>query len=159
MKKILCLISAILLLTLTACGGAQSPETEGIRFIHNGAEIAMKAPADTVLGMLGEPLACTEETSCAFDGLDKTYYYGSFYLTTYPEGEEDYVYSLWFEDDSVSTPEGIRIGSSQSEVDAAYGADSFNGINAYVITARETKLTIVITDGAVSSVLYEAVFE
>lgn len=158
MKKLLCLISAILILTLTGCGSG-SAKTEDIGFTHNGTEIVMKAPAAPVLGSLGEPLAYTEETSCAFDGLDKTYYYGGFYLTTYPEGDEDYVFSLWFADDSVSTSEGIRIGSNQSEVDAAYGAEHFNGINAYVITAGETKLTIVITDGAVSSVLYEAVFE
>lgn len=145
---------------LTACGGeAEAQMPPGFTFTYNSIEIAMKAPAQTILSSLGQPINYTEETSCAFDGLDKTYYYGSFYLTTYPIDGADYIHSLWFADDSVATAEGIAIGASQSDVETAYGTEGFNGSNAYVLTQGETKLTIILTDGVVSSVQYEAIFD
>ena len=71
----------------------------------------------------------------------------------------DYVYSAWLVDDSSTTPEGIYIGASQAEVEAAYGAEGFNGSNAYVMTGTTSTLTIIMTDGVVSSIQYDAVVE
>lgn len=170
MKKIISLILAMLMLfTFAGCGGdnnsssaddnSSSAKEAGYTFTYNGTKIAMTAEAEPITTALGEPVTYTEETSCAFEGLDKTYYYGGFYLTTYPENEKDYVYSVWFADDSVSTEEGIYIGSAKADVEAAYGADSFNGENAYTVTKGASKLIIILEDGAVSSVQYEAVVE
>ena len=89
--------------------------------------------------------------------LDKTYYYGSFYLATYPMDGKDYVYTLWFADDTVATADGIRIGSTQAQVETVYGADAFNGTNAFEMTKGSSKLTILITDGIVSGVRYEGI--
>ena len=132
-------------------------EAVGYTFTYKGTQIAMKADAEPILAALGEPNSYTEEASCAFDGLDKTYSYGSFYLTTYPEGGKDYVYRIWFADDGVTTEEGVYIGAAQAEVESAYGADSFNGSNAYILTKDGTSLTVILKDGAVSSIQYEAV--
>lgn len=161
MKK---LLTVALILSLVFCGagcGAAEAKTDesGWSFSYNGTRIEMKADAAPILSALGEPKSYTEETSCAFEGLDKTYYYGSFYMTTYPMDGKDYVYSLWFADDSVATEEGIRIGSTRAEVETVCGAESFDGSNAFVLTRGETKMTIILTDGLVSSVQYEAVFE
>jgi hypothetical protein len=58
-------------------------------------------------------------------------------------------------DDSVSTPEGISIGSSRDEVIAAYG-ESFteNASGTLTYTDGTTKLMIGIKDGAVSAIHY-----
>lgn len=152
----------ILLLTLALCltGCApEAPTAEGPRFTHQGTVITMDAEAAPILSALGQPQHCTEAASCAFDGMDKTYYYGSFYLSTYPTAEGERVYSLWFADDTVATAEGIRIGSPQAAVEAAYGAASFNGSNAYILTGKDSRLTIILTGGTVSSVQYEAILE
>ena len=101
----------------------------------------------------------TESASCAFEGLDKSYYYGSFYLETYPQGEEDFVYGWWFADDTVTTPEGIYIGSSKADVDAAYGAENFNGTNSYDIKDGNGKLTIILENDVVTSSQYNLVVE
>ncbi len=148
-----------LILCLPGCAAAQ-PEAAGGGFVftHAGVHISMKAEAAPILDALGEPKGYTEEASCAFDGLDKTYFYGSFYLSTYPMDGKDYIYSLWFTDNSVATAEGISIGSVRAEVERAYGAEAFNGSNAYQMTRGESKLTIVLTDGAVSSIQYFSVF-
>ena len=174
MKKIIALVLALAMtLTLAACGGDTTPETtapaaqntpatpdaSSWKYTVQGVDIMMHANAAPILEALGESVSYTEEASCAFTGLDKTYYYGGFYLQTYPMGEEDFVYSLWLVDDSSTTPEGIYIGASQAEVEAAYGTEGFNGSNAYVMTGTTSTLTIILTDGVVSSIQYDAVVE
>ena len=175
MKKIFALILALtMVLTMAACGGETTPETTAPAVQNNtptqpdasswkytvqGVDILMHADAAPILEALGEPVSYTEEASCAFSGLDKTYYYGGFYLQTYPLGDQDYIYSAWLVDDSSTTPEGIYIGATQAEVEAAYGADGFNGSNAYVMAGTTSTLTIILTDGIVSSIQYDAIVE
>lgn len=43
-------------------------------FTYKGIGIEMNAHADGILEALGEPKRYTEENSCAFEGMDKTYY-------------------------------------------------------------------------------------
>ena len=173
MKKIFALILALtMVFALAACGGETAPETtapaantpgktdpSSWKYTVRGVDVLMNAEAAPVLEALGEPVSFTEEASCAFTGLDKTYNYGGFFLQTYPIGEKDYIYSVWLMDDSSTTPEGIYIGATQAEVEAAYGADSFNGSNAYILTGTTSTLTIILTDGVVSSIQYDAVVE
>ena len=179
MKKIIALIlTLVMVLALAACGG-DAPETtapntgnetpvldapplpdpNSWKYTVQGVDILMHDPAANVLEALGEPVSYTEEASCAFTGLDKTYYYGGFYLQTYPLGDADYIYSVWLVDDSSTTPEGIYIGASQAEVEAAYGTDGFNGDNAYIMKGTTSTLTIILADGVVSSIQYDAVVE
>lgn len=156
MKRMIMLFLAVL--CLAGCAAPETPaEEEPIAFVYNGVEIAPHADAAPVTEALGKPKSYTEEASCAFDGLDKTYYYGPFYLATYPMDGKDYIYTLWFADDTVATAEGIRIGSTQSQVEEAYGADSFNGSNSFVLTKGRSRLVILTEAEAVSSIRYEAI--
>lgn len=132
---------------------------EGFVFNYNGTEITLHAPAEPIVEALGEPKKYTESASCAFKGLDKTYYYGSFYMDTYPVDGNDFVYGWWFADDSVATEEGIYIGASQAEVEAAYGADSFNGTNAYIVTCDGGTLTVIVEEGVVTSIQYAIILD
>ena len=149
------LLVCLILLSFSGCGGAG--ETEEFIFIYQGTAIAMHAEADPILAALGEPKGYTEEASCAFEGMDKTYHYGSFCLSTYPKAGRDYVQSVWFLDDSVATAEGLYLGSTQDQAAQACGEDSFNGTNAYIRTGETSRLTVLITDGTVSSIQYSAV--
>lgn len=176
MKKLIALALALTLaLTLAACGGETPAETTAPaapqvnaptlpdpaswKYTVQGVDIMMHAPAAPILEALGEPVSYTEEASCAFSGLDKTYYYGGFYLQTYPLGDADYIFSAWLVDDSSTTPEGIYIGATQAEVETAYGSDGFNGSNAYIMPGTTSTLTVILTDGVVSSIQYDAVIE
>ena len=166
MRKVCAILLVLaLVLSLGACAAPPEPTkpTEPVKdnyvFTYNGIAIMMDAEATDIVAALGEPKSYTEETSCAFDGLDKTYYYGSFYLSTYPMGDKDFVHSVWFSDDTLTTAEGIRIGATQAQVENAYGAQSYNGSNAYVMTKGDSKLTVVLTDGIVSSVQYEIILD
>lgn len=187
MKKFIAMILCLsMALVLAACGGTseakpaddvQTPnasnnepaateapvqepqQEEGFEFVYNGAKIQLYAPAKPIIETLGEPKKYTESPSCAFNGLDKTYFYGSFYMDTYPEDGEDFVYGWWFADDSVTTQEGIYIGSAQADVEAAYGADSFNGENAYIVTRNGGTLTVIVEEGCVVSIQYSIIME
>ena len=186
MRKCFALILALaLVLTMAACGGETpsqtigpnapaasdpvadtptvvapvQPDPESWTYSVRGVDVMMHAPAAPVLEALGDYVSYTEEASCAFTGLDKTYFYGGFYLQTYPIGDEDYIYSVWLIDDSSETPEGIYIGAPQSEVEAAYGTTGYNGSNAYIMTGTTSKLTIILDNGVVSSIQYDAVIQ
>lgn len=163
------LLLLCLLISMAACGDttpaetttapAAAPEaaTDGYVFSFKGQQIYMSADAQPILDALGEPVSTTEQTSCAFDGLDKTFYYGSFYMDTYPVDGKDYVYSLWLVDDTVTTAEGLYIGATQAQVESIYGAEGFNGSNAYIMTKGGSRLTIILEEGLVSSIQYDAV--
>jgi hypothetical protein len=158
MNRICAFLLAVLCLTGCAAPNA-APEQEVLCFTYQNVKITPHAEAAPIISSLGEPKTYTEEASCAFEGMDKTYYYGSFYLATYPMEGKDYVYMLWFADDTVATEEGIRIGSNQADVESVYGADSFNGTNAYVLIKGNSKLMILITEGEVSAIRYEGMIQ
>ena len=161
MKRIsVFLLAAIMLLSLVGCGSTDiDPQEENLSFTYNGTKITLGAEAASIIDALGEPRSYTEEPSCAFEGMDKTYYYGSFYLSTYPLNGKDFVYSFWFADDSVATEDGVRIGNTQADVESAYGVDCFNGTNTYTQSEGKSKLTIILIDGLVTSIQYEILIE
>ncbi len=146
-----------LLLCLTGCREAQpeAPERpENLAFTWQGITMTLDAPAEPVLTALGEPKTYTEEASCAFDGLDKTYYYGSFYLTTYPGKGGDRIAKIWFADDSVTTREGICVGATRAQVEAAYGVMP-DGETACVVQRGNSRMTLILKDDLVGSIVYE----
>ena len=175
MKKIFALILALtMVLSMAACGGSPAettapaangdmapvtPDANSWKYTVQGIDIMMHAEAAPILEALGEPVSYTESASCAFTGLDKTYYFGGFYLETYPIDDVDYVNSVWLVDDSSTTPEGIYIGASKAEVEAAYGAENFNGTNAYRMTGTTSILTIILDGDLVTSIQYDAIIE
>lgn len=167
MKKLLAIVlSLVFVFSFAACGGnepdkdgSSASNEPGYYFTVNGVKVEMNALASSVTDALGEPKSYTEEASCAFEGLDKTYGYGGYYISTYPDGDKDYIYSAWFVDDSITTEEGVYIGSTKAEVETAYGADCFGDSATATLTKGDTKLIIILTDDAVSSVQYQAVVE
>ena len=118
MKRLIAFLAVFcLVLSFAACSTPQTPSNQGTtpnvgnpgdsdayHFTYNGTDIAMHAEATDIIAALGEPKTYTEEASCAFTGLDKTYFYGSFYVQTYPVGDKDYIYSVWFADDTETIP-------------------------------------------------------
>ena len=171
MKKIIALLAALcLLLSMAACGNttptATQPQNNDTKatdpvadpdaffFTYEGTEIRLHGDMAAILQALGEPKKYTESASCAFEGLDKTYQYDSFVITTYPVGDKDYVYSFWFLDDFAQTNEGIKIGDAQDKVETAYGADVFNGKNAYTMKKGDGVFEVIIKDGVVADITY-----
>ncbi|MDD4680124.1 MAG: hypothetical protein PHP79_04430 [Clostridia bacterium] len=164
MKKSILVILLASILLAAGCGpGGQAQgdtQKESFVFEYNGVEINLHADAATIIEELGEPMDYFEAESCAFQGLDKTYFYGGFELTTYPkDSDTDCVSVIYFNDDSVSTREGIYIGSPEADVVEAYGDDYTGGGGSYTYTQDEGSIMFVIEDGAVASITYQAIVE
>ncbi len=131
----------------------------GFEFDYNGVTIPMNVDAAPVVEALGETTAYMEAASCAFQGLDKFFTYSGFELSTYPDGEKDMVYSVYFLDDSVTTKEGIYIGSSKDDVIAAYGEDYTEKSSQIAYTMGETELAFILEEDMVTSITYSAIVE
>ena len=141
-RKLFCMALALVLaFSLAACGGEKEPGeqnpgdssapsqqpseavggSDSYVFRSGETTVAIDQDMAEVLAALGEPKRYFEAESCAFEGLDKTYTYSGFVITTRPDGDKDYVSAIALTDDSVTTPEGLYIGSSADDVAAAYG--------------------------------------
>lgn len=172
MKKIAAMFAAVLL--LAGCGGSAetttaaettaaaqvettaSEEQGAAAFEVNGVQIPMHAEAAPILEKLGKEKSYFESASCAFEGLDKEYTYSGFVLTTYPDGDVDRVSGINLQDDTVETPEGICIGSTQEDVEKAYGALT-GGSGKY--NFGDWQLIILLDSGSVTSIQYAIVTE
>lgn len=159
-----------LTLSLAACGGGNAPaggespapqnsaapQAAGAYVFTAGDGVTVSVDEDMaqVLTDLGEAQSYFEAESCAFEGLDKTYTYPGFVITTRPDGENDYVNSIRLTDDSVSTVEGVYIGSSEADVKAAYGEDGGADQGMLSYTAGGVSLNFILEDGAVISIEY-----
>lgn len=159
-----------LTLSLAACGGGNAPaggespapqnsaapQAAGAYVFTTGDGVTVSVDEDMaqVLTDLGEAQSYFEAESCAFEGLDKTYTYPGFVITTRPDGENDYVNSIRLTDDSVSTVEGVYIGSSEADVKAAYGEDGGADQGMLSYTAGGESLNFILEDGAVISIEY-----
>lgn len=169
MKKLIAILLAMTLLCLTACTPSvedntpdenNTPVQDSYSITYNGTAIALNAPMAPIREALGEPKSYDESPSCAFEGMDKTYTYESMCIQTYSVDGTDYVYLVWFENDiheDAKTGEGIRIGSSAADVQAAYDAQYYNGSNAYVISKGSGQLTIILENDVVNSIQYSVI--
>ncbi len=147
------------LVSVCACGKTESssvPEdkskTEAFTFVYEGKEI----PLNGVFSReeYGEEMEYAETPSCAFDGLDKTYRYEHYEITTYPEGEEERILSIYFLDDQVETKEGLRLGDEKDKMMELYGEDGTSHDSFYTYTKGDTQLEILLQDDVVISIEY-----
>ena len=170
--KLLCTVLTLCLaLALAACGGSGSADdtaapdvgtaaadtgaaAEGFVFVYNGKTVTMNEDMSTALADLGEPASYFEAASCAFEGLDKTYTYAGFIITTYPDGDKDYINSVQLTDDSTATPEGIYIGCTEDQVRETYGEPASELTSGISYTSGDTDLDFILEDGKVISVEY-----
>lgn len=139
----------------TQTGGEAQGAAKGYVFRYNGVTVSVDEDMAAVLEGLGEPATPPfEAPSCAFEGLDKTYTYGSFVIETYPQGEKDYVSTITLKDDAVSTAENIYIGSSLADVTNAYGTDYTEQGSMLVYHKDGMKLCILMENDVVTSIQY-----
>lgn len=132
-------------------------KSEGYLFENKGIVIAMNAKVAPILDSLGEASDYFEAKSCAFEGLDKIYTYNSFELYTYEMEEVDYVAAVIFLDDSISTKEGIYLGSTLDDVLAAYGDEYTEELGLYTYELDKSKISFIIENDEVTSIEYKAI--
>lgn len=145
--------------TAPTTGGSNTQKETGYTYSLKGTTVAMNAEMAPIVTALGEPDKYFESESCAFQGLDKVYTYGSVVVNTYPKNDVDYVYSIELKDDTVQTAEGISIGASKSDVTAKYGSPSKETDTSYIYTKGDSELAFIFDGDSVKSITYTAVTE
>lgn len=172
MKKFAAIVLALtMVFALCACGGTTTPDTTpnggevpnkeikttptGYLFTYNGYQFGVDMAAEDVIATLGEPKDQYTSESCAFGGEDTVYYYSSIQVSTNNEDGYERIYSIYLEDDLVSTEEGICVGSTAEEVKGAYGEPGANSTDSCLIYEKDSMtISFNLTDGVVSTILY-----
>lgn len=139
-----------------AAGDQSGSAQKGYLFTANGVTVAMDAEAGPLVEQLGEPASYFEAASCAFEGLDKIYTYIGFELNTYPMGDKDFVSTVVIRDDSVTTGEGITIGSTLEQVQQAYPGESTQEEGMVVYEKDGMKLCFILQNNEVISIEYRS---
>lgn len=136
-------------------GVSEKSAQKGYVFVYNDVVMEMDADASSALGELGEANSYFEAPSCAFEGVDKMYTYGSFELDTYPTGEKDFISAVIFKDDSITTPEGVGIGDSREKLTEAYG-EGTEELGMTVYRKDNMKLCFILKDDSIASIEYRS---
>ena len=171
MKKLIAILLVLTLaVSLVACGGkTQDPSALEIT-------LAATEPAEEVTGAVKLEFVYEGVTlvpgqafdyndlpaydslytvpSCALEGTDNVYSYGCMEVTAFDQGEGEFIYSVYILDDSVATPEGLKIGHNADKVVELYGSDFQDNNGEYVYTQGEVMLSILFEGDTVTSIEY-----
>jgi hypothetical protein len=157
MKKKVWSFLLVVAMIVTLLPVSANAVSKGYVFKYKGVSAKMHGNAASLMKKAGTPLSQKRSKSCAYDGLDSTYVYKDFVLTTYSNSVKgtQYINSISLRTDAVSTTEGIKMGSSYNTVVKKYGKGKDN-FGVYIYTKGKSKLQIEITDDEVSSIMYVA---
>lgn len=180
MKKWMLVMISVLAVALVGCGNGENPEggdntptpvngneesgnknkgksePTGYVFEYEGVKIWMDMDASEVIAALGEADKYFEAPSCAFEGLDKQYTYGSIEIDTYELEGKDYVSGVYFRDDLVSTPEGVSLYMTMEDMTKAYGNGYKEEYGMYVYEKDGMKLKFIIKENEITSIEYSS---
>jgi len=127
---------------------------EGFFFTVNGIDIHMSAPALPIIEKLGEPDNYFEAPSCAFEGVDKSWFYQSFEVHSYPVEGEDFILSVILLDDVYGTDKFIYIGMTYDDMIAAYGTDYERTEDQFMYRLGGTSLAFIFLDDDIIQITY-----
>ena len=152
--KRMTLVLTIVFVLLCSCTPAPTDETSALSLSYRGVELTVGMPADEAIAALGEDYTLKESESCAGQGMDRMYTYPSVRLYVFaPVEGEAVVSSVSYTDDGVATADGLRIGSTSSDVIAALGeADEVDDARL-IYRGKGCVLTFGLRDGVVVSVV------
>ena len=133
-----------------------TPDDNDAEFIFSYGEHIIKMDQDItdVLEMLGDPLGVFEAPSCAFDGIDRIFSFPGIQIHTYPFEDKDLVHTISLRDDSVSTVEGIYLGTAPEKVFNIYGDIFENEFDMFTFTRGQTTLSLLIENNMVVAITY-----
>ena len=120
-----------------------------------GVDIHMGVNINEIKNALGGPIAEFQTPSCAFDGTDIVFRFPGVQVHTIPIGDSNFVHTIAIMDDTVSTSEGIMLGSSLEDLIDLYGSNYVREFGMYTFTRAHTSISFYVRDGMVISIIYE----
>ncbi len=130
--------------------GSTVDESEPFYYAYEGVVIR---PGDAFdASSLPTPESVYTVPSCAIEGSDNVYNYTTFEVTAFDDGSGEVVYSVYFIDPNITTPEGLALGDSLSRVEELYGTNYTVDGTAVVYTRENTQLSIILQNEVVISI-------
>ena len=123
--------------------GDEEPALD-LYFESRGVRLEPMMAADEVLLALGQPIGVFEADSCAYIGKDVFYYYPGFELTVNEVDGQNVVTAIAVVDDTVVTPQGLRIYDEEEKLLSILGGTEENGV--YTYQSGQTLLLIQVKD-------------
>ena len=172
MKKILAIFLCLLMmLTLAACNSAKdngkgdddskatttkATDSTSVKYYieFTGVKIELGADAASALAALGTPKATAEVGNCGGQGTLTKYTYASLELYVLTSGNSSTIDQITLLDDSIATPEGIRIGTAQADVKTKCKTPTKSSDASYTYTSGNKNLKFNFRDGAVVGIDY-----
>jgi len=121
-------------------------------FTHDGITLTPGTAFDTAA--LPAADFVYQVPSCAFEGTDNVYSYGTYEVTAYDEGKGEFIYSIYLADPNITTAEGLALGDDVSRITELYGPNCVVADNQYTYLGRGTQLVIVVNNDFVASIEY-----
>ena len=159
------IISLCSILALSSCGddngviinpnATQNPNTSSLKFKSGEFEIYIYQEISRIKSAIGEAVSYYESASCGYTGMDMFYQYKGFELTVNTIDGKDVVTAIFIADDTITIPEGLRIGDSEDRIESLLGSGYEKDGRAYNFKDGSTLLQILVKDGAVISIEYK----
>ena len=165
MKKIVALLLMSLLLVgctkdkTSVDGKKGGAGANGYEITINGTTITMHKEAADIISALGKTKDYYEATSCAFDGLDKQYFYEGYQVETYPTDDKDYISLVYIEKEGIPTKEGVQVGDTAEKVKEVYGTDYKDDFGTMIYSSGKSELKFYFTGDKVSEIEYAAIIK
>lgn len=153
-------LAALLAASLMSCGSDDlNEETQQTVQVHNASYTLTVNGQELQPGIempenLGEPTSYFEAASCAIEGFDKSYTYGSILVTTEDDGKTERITGMTILDDGAATRNGVTIGDSKDKVLSVYGATGNSTETSLSYTYGSVTVKFLLRDGSVTSITY-----
>lgn len=171
MKKLIAILLVLTMVMALAACGSKSEDPSALEITMGVEDVEAEASKEVKLQFVYEGVTLVPGQafdyndlpaydslytvpSCALEGTDNVYSYGCMEVTAFDQGEGEFIYSVYILDDSVATPEGLKIGDSVETVVELYGSEFQDNDGEYVYTQGEVMLSILFDGDAVTSIEY-----
>lgn len=128
---------------------------EDFYYQYEDKKVFLGQKIEEAVEVLGEDYEYFEAPSCAAQGMDMFYYYQNITIRANEIEEEKVVTEVSFKNDTVATPEGIRISSSYADVVGKYGNEYKTNGTAIEYIAGNVMLMFDMKDGKVAAIVYQ----
>ena len=122
----------------------QAIDEDGFSFVYQGVTLVPGNAFDSAA--LPEAESVFQVPSCAIEGTDNVYNYGTIEVTAFDDGNGEVIYSVYIMDANTPTNEGLYIGDTLDHIVAAYGED-YTQESGQVTYQKGNTLLVIVLDG------------
>lgn len=137
--------------------GATQAQEAGNPYTFTFSDVELIPGAAFDAAKLPDAASTYQVPSCALEGTDNVYNYEAFEVTAFNDGKSEYIYSIYFLDPNLATPEGLALGDTLDKVVDLYGDGYIQEGTSYTYESAGTMLIIILQNDTIASIEYRMV--